>query len=102
MEYMNQDEIKWGKAQGLKKTNMRTRSYPSDRVVYKATDGKLYYRDANFWHGTYEYDCYDIKEYHTCRECNHFKENGYQSCTVYPCVSRDWSRACIYIDIKEE
>lgn len=58
MDYMMVSEKEWGKAHGLKKTNMKTATYPCGRTVYRANDGRLYYRDHNAWKGTFEEDCY--------------------------------------------
>ena len=60
---MSESEIAWGKAHGLKKTNMRTTDYGlrgkySTRIVYRADDGRLFYRDNNHWVGTFESYCY--------------------------------------------
>jgi len=62
MEYMCKSEIEWGRKQGLKKTSLRTND-GLRRVVYRAKDGRLYYRQGNFWHGTFEEYCYDTAKH---------------------------------------
>lgn len=62
MEYMHKDEIDWGKRNGLKRTSLRTASAPCGRVVYRARDGRLFYRDHNFWQGTFVEYCYDTEQ----------------------------------------
>ena len=47
---------------GYKKTNLRTYTGGKYRRVYEK-DGKLYYRAANCWHGTFRNYCEeDIEE----------------------------------------
>ncbi len=62
MEYMSKSEVEWGKKNGLKRTTLRTASRPCGRIVYRANDGRLFYRDYNFWKGTFEQYCYDTKK----------------------------------------
>ena len=63
---MTDSERAWGKANGLKKTDMKTmhgthgRHY--SRWVYRAKDGSLYYKDMGVWNGTFEEYCYKVAE----------------------------------------
>lgn len=60
MDYMTNSEKQWAKDNGLKKTNWRTTIRGNERIVFMATDGKLYYRDKNQYCGTYKVYCYTI------------------------------------------
>ena len=61
---MYESEKVWAKENGLKKTNLRTlvRNYPRTRIVYRANDGRLYYRDGNRYVGTSESYCYSVQK----------------------------------------
>lgn len=61
MNYMTNSEKQWAKDNGLKKTNWRTTIRGNERIVFMATDGKLYYRDKNLYCRTYEAYCYTIE-----------------------------------------
>ena len=69
MNYMPNCEIEYGKKHGLKRTDMLTKDCPSGRIVYRAKDGKLYYRDKNHWCGTFEEYCYYPTDTEECGDC---------------------------------
>lgn len=50
--YMSNSEKQWAKDNGLRKTDLVTYEYGKTRRVYKANDGRLYYRVENHWCGT--------------------------------------------------
>lgn len=53
---MTESEKAWAKENGLKKTNMVTDDGDA-RVVYRANDGRLFYRFANHYCGTFPEYC---------------------------------------------
>lgn len=62
MEYMNASEKEWAKKNGLKRTNLKHYDDISGkyRIVYKAKDGRLYYRDHNVYCGTFPEYCISL------------------------------------------
>lgn len=59
MNYMSESERLWAKENGLKKTNLRTMVRCHQRIVYRARDGRLFYRDRNQYVGTFREYCYE-------------------------------------------
>lgn len=59
---MDKSEMAWAKEHGLKRTNLVTYEarYPRRRIVYRAADGKLYYRDRNQYVGTFVEYCEEV------------------------------------------
>lgn len=61
---MTDSERAWGKAHGLKKTNMKTvngaHGRHASRWVYRANDGSLYFKDRGIWVGTFENYCFTV------------------------------------------
>ena len=60
---MTDSEKACGKKNGLKKTDMKvmpscTRGRYCTRWVYRANDGRLYYKYNGVWNGTFEEYCY--------------------------------------------
>lgn len=43
---------------GYKRTNLKTFEYGKARIVYQRSDGSLYFRFVNRWHGTFKEYCY--------------------------------------------